>query len=343
MNEYDEKILNIKKNHRMLLGLVKEKLEEEGNIFSFNTKNIVDVLTHDKNVVDKYEAVISAQKLIEKYQNDIKNAKSTDEIKEIRKNLNSCINKVKKAMKNRGIDDVEFNNYCEQVNKYRKRIAENIRFIKRKEKINEIETLLSNFKNLNEEELIKLKKLVKNELAYGKRNINKYGDISNLEISSNEEISSDNTQNHSKSLINPELTMDFATYDDLQSFLDSQIDTYEKRYSIMKSDEYTGGLIKNISIFSKNLPKLINNKQRAKCMLRDYYLFCRKSELLGYGDYVHNNNSILHNIKMVLKNSILKNKENMLEDEHSKAIDWIINFCDNNDMSINYRKSSYIR
>ena len=230
-------------------------------------------------------------------------------------------------------DDIEFNNYCEDVKRYRKRISENIRYLKRYEKINEIENLNSNISSLNEEDTLRLKKLVKNEMSYGKRNIEKLGST----VDNNENVNTNANTNLSM-ISNPMLTMDFESYDSLQDFLNCRVDFYERQYNVEKNDEYNGSIIKNISIFNKNLPKLINNKRRVKCMIRDYHLFVRKPELLGYSNYLKNSNSLRYNLKNVIKNGVLKNKEKSLEEEHNKAVNWIINFCNDNDLEIRYNK-----
>ena len=171
MNNYDDKIVMIKNNQRKLLELVRNKLTENNPIFNLNTKKIVDVITHDDQMVKKYEAVVKAQQLIEEYTEKIKNSSSVLEIMEIRKELNKCINKVRKEMVNRGFENTDIDNYFEDIKKYRKIISQKLRFLKRENKISEIDSL-NDRDDLTEEETIRLSKLVKNELSYGKRNLN---------------------------------------------------------------------------------------------------------------------------------------------------------------------------
>lgn len=352
MNNYDEKITAIKENQKKLLIMVKSKIQEENEIFNLNTKNIVDVLSHDEKTIKKYEAVINAQKLIEEYTNEILNANSIEEIVEIRKKLNGCINKIKKEMRNRGIDDVEYNKYCEDANKLRKKISANIRFLKREEKIKEIELLNNNIDNLNEDELLRLKKLVKNEVNYGNRNLNE--DYFNKTIvtrkkKKNQTIEEDTDNEMIKTLKsldfgsvqnNSVIKEDFETFNNLHEFLDSKVESYNYRYNIEKMGLYTGGIIKNIIVFNKNLPKLINNKKKSKMMLRDFNYYVRKPELLGYGDYVYSHSSIINNFKRALTtNVVLKSKEVSYAKEHEKVINWIIDFCKSNNMEIKYDKT----
>ena len=185
MNNYDDKIIMIKDNQRKLLELVRNKFNENNPIFNLNTRNVVDVITYDNKMVKKYEAVIKAQQLIEEYTEKIKNSSSVLEIIEIRKELNKCINKVRKEMINRGFDTIEIDNYCEDIKKYRKLVSQKLRYLKRENKISEIDSL-NNRDDLTEEEAIRLSKLVKNELSYGRRNLNE-GNKPNRIILKNEE------------------------------------------------------------------------------------------------------------------------------------------------------------
>ncbi len=355
MNNYELKILNIKENQKKLLEMVKDSIEKEGIVFNINTRNIVDVLYHDSKVTKKYEAVVKAQQLIEEYTKQIKEATSIEEIKEIRKKLNSCITKIKKEMKNRGIDDAEYESYSQSANNLRKRIAENIRYLKREEKINEIESLYSNFDNLNEEELLRFKKLVKNETSYGKRNIvnhdkvlipkkkpedNKEDDKSILLKLLSETKTDDNTITVSPN----QGTIFFETFDSLDEFLSTRINFFERQYKIKPLQGYNGSIIKNITVFTRNLPKLIMNKNKVRYMVRDYHyfhnnLFYRKPELLGYSNYTGMNNSIIGSFKQAIRRSVFKEKEDYYLEEHNKVIEWVINFCKNNHMEIRFNKT----
>ena len=360
MNNYDDKIILIKENQKKLLEMVKEKIKEENEIFNLNTKNIVSVLNYDSNVVKKYEAVLEAQKLIEEYTKEILNANSIDEIKEIRKKLNSCINKVKKEMINRGIDDIEYNNYCESVKKYRKRVSENIRYLKREEKINEIENLNNNFDNLNEEELLRLKKLVKNELSYEKRNLGEaLINTNNKEIKEHnvkrelddilsslynkkndkKDISKDN--GHRLTINIPpakKVVEEFVKYDSIEDYLKDRVISFNNQFKVRHTEEYDGSVIKNIVIFTRNIPKLISNKKSAKSMVVYYNSICRKSELYAYSKYITNANSIMHNLKRVVTRKPLEEKENELKSKHDNIARWILDYCEKNHKVISYNK-----
>jgi len=367
MNNYDDKIIAIKNAQTELLKLVKNKIETESNTFNISTKSIIDVLNYDDKMVKKYEAVVEAQKLIEKYTNELKLATTVDEITEIRKKINSSINKIKKEMKNRGIDENEYNNYCQNANNLRKIIAANIRYLKRESKIKEIEELNSNISDLSLEDKDKLKKLVKNELAYGKRNINKYiateedkldekDDVISDELSKKAFINKDKQEENKidvkKAVIGKDFLLNqinsfaqennsrrFKTYDSLHDFIGDQVEDFKLRYKVDSTLDYTNNPVKNLVIFAKNLPKIIGNKAKVRPMIFDYNIYFRKSELIGYSEYVRENSSILYNLKKAFGISSLNDKEYFYLNEHEKCINWIIEFCDKNNLAISYRKA----
>ena len=340
MNNYDEKIQCIKETQKELLKLVKNKIIEENEIFNLDTRNIVDVLNHDNKVIKKYEAIIKAKELIEEYTNQIQQATDIEEIKEIRKKLNSCINKIKKEMKNRGFDDIEINNYTEEAKKLRKKIAFNIRVLKREEKIKEIEVLNNNIDNLSNEELIKFKKLIKNEVSYGKRNLN-YDENKIVKKVIFEEKEKKNVINFNIPRDDKVKTNKIKSYDNLEDFLKEKIVEYEGYYYIQPIDKYNGNFIKNIRIFTKNIPNILKNKDSVERMKCDNRLYIRKAELRAYYRYIEENSSIIKNFKQAIKPSVLDDKESEYVDEHQRIVKWIIEYCNTHHMNISYNQRMY--
>ena len=169
MSNYDEKIAKIKETHKYLIEEVKKEIEEKNNILNLNIGDLTSLLDYDSTMVKKYEAVVRAQELIDEFTTSIKNSNSVEEIKAIRNKLNYYINKIKKEIKDRGLSEEEFNRYYMNATNLRKGIAKYVRFLKRDEKISEIEALNGNIENLDKEELTRLRTLLKNEVAYGKK------------------------------------------------------------------------------------------------------------------------------------------------------------------------------
>ena len=169
MTSYDEKIAKIKETHKFLIEKVKQEIEEKNHVLNLNIGDLTSLLDYDSTMVKKYEAVVKAQELIDEFTTSIKNSNSVEEIKAIRNKLNYYINKIKKEIKDRGLSEEEFNKYYMNATNLRKDIAIYVRFLKRDDKIAEIESLNGNIDNLDKEQLTRLRTLLKNEVAYGKK------------------------------------------------------------------------------------------------------------------------------------------------------------------------------
>ena len=404
MKNYDKKIEKIKEREKQLLEIAQCNIYFDGRSFRKYAKEVIEALDYHNKTGKKYIAVVNAQKAIKKYTKQILEAKDVEEIKEIRKKINKSINKIKEEMKKRDIDEEMYNKYCEKAKQFRKRIAQNIRYLKRKEKIKEIKKLNKHIDKLSKDDLKKLRRLVKNELEYSKRNLIKedevlYGDIDyipNVDLESMDSEDSDITyyelqeedfteeekreieeakvekvkekkdkkekekkkkknkkKKHNKEkkdfLLEDNIgtTSDFdeekqepisfpTGYRLLEDYLEDKIETYDERYNIEKIDEYTGGVVKNLHIFGKNVSKMLKNKEKSRIMLTDYNSYCRRPELLGYSDYIRRHNSIIHNIKEAITTNVFKEKEYLYDDEMYSAVRWIMNYCENNNMEISY-------
>ena len=138
MNNYDEKIKKIKETEKELLTSVKEEVEKNNNVLNLEIGNVINLLNYDSTLVKKYEAVVNAQKLIFGFARDINNSTSVDEIKEIRNKLNYYINKIKKEIKDRNLSEEVYNKYYENSSNLRKSIAKYVRYLKREDKISEL-------------------------------------------------------------------------------------------------------------------------------------------------------------------------------------------------------------
>ena len=177
MNNYDKKIEKIKERQKQLLEIVRYYVYIDSKSFRKYAKEVIEELDYNDKMGKKYMAVVNAQKSVKKYAKQIVEAKDADEVKEIRKKLNKSINLIKEEMKKRNISEDTYNQYCERAKYFRKRIAEDVRYLKRKEKIKEIKKLNKHIDDLSKDDLKRLRKLVKNELEYGKRNLAKYGEL----------------------------------------------------------------------------------------------------------------------------------------------------------------------
>ena len=415
MNNYDKKIEKIKERQKQLLEIVRYYVYIDSKSFRKYAKEVIEELDYNDKMSKKYMAVVNAQKSVKKYAKQIVEAKDADEVKEIRKKLNKSINLIKEEMKKRNISEDTYNQYCERAKYFRKRIAEDVRYLKRKEKIKEIKKLNKHIDDLSKDDLKRLRKLVKNELEYGKRNLAKYGelvdcdsDLTGIDLgkidsedadidyyvlqeedydeddkdvvvevveetkeekknkdkkkdkkdkkhkkekSKKEKVDKKEKKEKDKkedtfvlnknvlgSLVrqnNPEIHFE---YNSVEDYLEDKVEDYQRQYQIDRIDDYTGSLFKNLRIFKNNLSKMIKNKEKGKQMLEDSTQVV-KPELRGYSDYVTKRNSIMRNIKEAITTNVFRSKEALFDEEMDKSINWIVNYCKNNNMEISYQKT----
>ncbi len=370
MNNYEDKINNIKETEKYLLEMVKEEINRQNSILNFNIQEIIKTIDYNRENNKKYEATLNAQVLIKELTEQIAKSNDIDEIKAIRNKLNYYINKVKTVIKERNISEEEYNKYYENATNLRKSIAKYIRFLKREDNISEIERL-HNKEDLTDEEELLLKKKIKLETNYGRRNSNvtttkkeeikkENNDSSlekllkqlgrseekidrkplnlNLNIEPKKEIipTEVDIEKFKKSIINHRVNV--IGYDNVDSFLLERTDVFSGRYQIKKNNKYDGCLVHNIANFIKNVPNFIHNKGRIKMMERDCSIYDRSPEFIGFIEYTRYSNSIKKNISKLFENSTLRKNEYTYQNEQNRVVKWIKNFCIHNDLEIDYIK-----
>ena len=361
MNNYDEKIKKIKETEKELLTSVKEEIEKNNNVLNLEIGNVINLLNYDSTLVKKYEAVVNAQKLIFGFARDINNSTSVDEIKEIRNKLNYYINKIKKEIKDRNLSEEVYNKYYENSSNLRKSIAKYVRYLKREDKISEIESLNNNIDKLNEEELLRLKNLIKNEINYGKKNnvkeevVNIFGFKPVKKIDLEEDLRTSKVLKEIRerkpvvpsgdNVLNPltikvdNVKSNLDSYGSLDEFLDSEVKNFDNRYKLVKTEKYTKSVIKNIPILIKNVPKLIYNKKKIRWMKSDFNLYFGGVALEAYSKYQKKKNSVINNIKYTLLNGVLKRKEEEIKEEHDVCVEAIKKYCHDRHLHIRYTKT----
>lgn len=360
MNNYEEKIKNIKETEKYLLEIARNAITTQNKILNLNIQDLICMLNYDESTVKKYESTLKAQMLIEKFTNDILEAKDVDEIKAIRNRLNYYINKVKTEIKDRNVSEEEYNKYYENATLLRKNIARYVRFMKREENIKEIDRLSENIDSLNEDELNNLKRLLRLESDYGKRNKNpnpvkkeekKQNDdskdfekrLSRLfsEYKRNEEPKENKESLKIVFNNDKKVSQSYVEYDNLDSYLSHRINVFNNRYVLKKVNKYDGSLVHNIAEFIKNIPVFRENKKRIEKMKQASVYYDRTPEFIGFIEYNKRDNSLMKNFKKVFKNTTVRNKERLYLEEHKNCIDWIKKFCHVNRMQIDYKKKVY--
>ena len=379
MNNYEEKINSIKKAEKYLLEMARDEINRQNDLLSFNIQDLVKMIGYSEENIKKYEATLKAQVLISDLTNQIAKCNDIDEIKAIRNKLNYYINKVKTIIKERNISEEEYNKYYENATNLRKSISTYIRFLKREDNINEIEALY-NKKDLSLEEEALLKKKIKLETSYGKRNSNNKPDVNENKkekkksndndelnrllksLSKDTESKKINNKSDIEELLkhlgkkeekNVSLNVDalkrsvsnskisIDEYHSVDDLLSNRTKLFDSRYQIKKNNRYDGGLLHNIGNFIKNVPNFIYNKGRIKMMERDCGIYDRSPEFIGFIEYTRHCNSIKRNISKVFKNSSICKNEHYYYDEQNRIIDWIKNFCNHNNLEISYMQKRY--
>lgn len=172
MNNDGIRIEKIKADHAELLRLVRNSIVDNKGQLSESIDSVITVLDFDDKCVKKQEAMEQARELVASLTEEILNAKTKEEIFEIRKKLNYYINKIKAEIKKRNVSEETLNDYYAKATYLRKDIARYIRFLKREDNIAEIDRLYDRYESLNAEEMETLKKALRREINYNHRNLN---------------------------------------------------------------------------------------------------------------------------------------------------------------------------
>ena len=362
MNNYEEKINNIKETEKYLLEMARNKILSQNKIMNLNIQDLICMLNYDDSTVKKYEATLKAQMLIEQFTLDIANATDVEEIKAIRNRLNYYINKIKSEVKEKNIPEEEYNKYYENATILRKNIATYIRFLKREDNIKEIDRL-NNKDNRTVEEEDSLKKHIRLERNYGKKYTNPTVekkvvkkeekknsiDMDKLIKSFNEGLAKKNEEtikpvfsfNLQSAIKNKPATVSFKQYENVDEYLEHRLISFECRYSLKKTNPYDGGIIHNTAALIKNVPRIIHNKEEIKRMKNDSCFHDRSFEFSGYINYAIHQNSVKENIKRIFSTSELKKKEERALNTHKRIIEWIKDYCDDIHCHIDYKRKVY--
>lgn len=372
MNKDEIRIEKIKKDHIELLKKVRDNITTNQEDLSKNIKDAISVIKIDEKCIRKQETAIKAQKLIADLTQEIVEAKTKEEVIEIRKKLNYNINKIKEEIKKRNIDEEYLNSYQEKTAYLRKDIAKYIRFLKREDNIARIDSLYSNYDKLTKEEMIELKKALSREITYNRRNKTLFNDENTIQIvkqkinvpikktdivesiegnpftmSKTKEENNDDIFQYSKSEPKQPQYHYFAkdisstNFTEVENYLDSRVGRYNRQYHIRPTKDYIeNSLGKNITCFFKNLPSYIHNKKAIKEMKDDYYRYYNGNDLGSFIEYTKRRNSILRSLKCIFSKSHLYSNINLLK--HDKCTAWLYEFCKQNGMDLSFQKQKTI-
>lgn len=374
MNRDGIRIEKIKSDHAELLKMVRNSIIENKGQVSESIKDVISVLDFDEKCIKRQEATLKAQELVESLTNEILEAKTKEEVFEIRKKLNYNINKIKAEIKKRNIDEKYLNDYQAKITYLRKDIAKYIRFLKREDNIMEIDRMYSNYKKLNLEELSTLKKALSKEVNYNRRNIKEFKEpkevvsyeeekVENEEIVAEVEI--DESENPFKLESQKEELQEMpfsikkdspaprrpgyyfeksirnVEFPEVETYLKSRIKSYNIQYGILPTEDYNKGkLSENIIHFIHNIPKYNHNKKIIKQMKSDYHQYYRGSDFKSYIEYLKKRNSIKEGLKCIFSRTHLYSNNTLIE--HEKCSMWLYEFCRRNGMDIVFQKEKTI-
>ena len=349
----EEKLEKIKTERVDLLKKVSESIKNNSNAFSFEIDEVLNQLNIDEVSVKRYEALVNAKELIENLTFQIVETDDPQEIVEIRKKLNYYINKIKNEAKKRQIPQEKLDNYQEKTLVFRKDIAKYIRFLKRKNNIDEIECLNSKVESLSKEELKKLKKMINNEINYNRRNSFDGMTKETIEVNNEKKDVIDNrdeksflqtvydVQNKSDVFVEKDKPLSFKIdklecprpivpefhFENINEFLDYKVNRYKQIYGIKDTYDYGNSFFSNLLSFVKNVPIYCDNKKRIKNMQCVSNIFYSGQDLLGYVEYSLKRNSIRNGLKSLFCKSYLYSDGIKCLNDHNRCVEWIVEHC----------------
>jgi len=358
MNKID-RLEKIKRERKELLSRVKDSLQNNSTNFNTNCDELLNVLKVDEESTKKYKSLIKAQELIIELTEQIKNATTQEEIIKLRNRLNYYLNKIKEEIKKRNLSQEEIEKYQEKTSYLRKDISKYLRYIKRENTLEEIDTLI-NKDNTSKEDKKRLGKLLSKENRYNRLNLNPkkitkiykpnfilVGPSYRKEEIKEKIVKCTALIPISKPLVKdqtPKLDIvradikqslkfkELVTDEDIISYISLRAKTIKEQYHITEPDDYNNHFFSNLVIFFKNIPTFMDNKRKIKFMKRDYCHFYHGNDLVGFIEYSHSRNSIRENLKAVLSRSYLFSKEGEYLNDHEKCASWIVNFCEKNNL-----------
>lgn len=342
----EEKIAKINNDRKIILNNIKDRLKSSNEMCNNDFMEIANLINFEDKSQKEYKAIIEAKNLIFELTKEISNSTSVDEIISIRKRINYYINKIKNILKKRGIYQKQIDNISEKSTYLRKNIACYIRFLKRKDKIAEIINLSDkDMKTIEEKD--RLKKLLKNELRFNKRNqeVNEKEDIKyNEDLDDNGEIDFETIfkLNDNKPVNRVELDFDFEKKGEKQEydgFFDYCIEfsdesaedritenmlneskNFEAQYGLEELNKYDSYFIINLIKLLGNIPKIIHNKKMIKFMESDYRYVYRGEDLRKCIEIAIQENSIVNSLRYIFRNSILSNREDECLNIHNNIL-----------------------
>ncbi len=175
MNKREKYIKKLEENRALALEYITKALDSNNNDICLNVDDIIIMTLLKDDASDKKtnEALCNARGTIKSLISEIRNARSLDEIVNVRKKLNYYLNKVKSIMKQKNVNEENITLYSNIVKELRNNIGEYLRLVKRNDYVLSLKEL-SRKENLTDEEIKLLENSYERERRFNTRLLKKY-------------------------------------------------------------------------------------------------------------------------------------------------------------------------
>ena len=330
-----EKIENMKLDRLELYRLVKESISNNNISYRNDTEELTKALYEEEQTSKKYSSIVKAQELVVSLSQEIMEAKTPEEIIALRKKLNYYINKIKTEIKKRNISEEELSKYQDNASHLRKDISTLLRYSKREVKLNEIDELNSR-ENLSKEDKKYLGKLISTERRYNRVNLHPeiYKKPKKKKENNFLKELSFKLEKSPVPVYRSEFLQQDAPIEEIENYVEEKVSCFRQQYNIEDSREYSGSKIKNLFIFFQNIPVILRNRKKIQSMVVAHNIFYSGDDLGSYIEYMSRKNSIRNNIRNILSRSYLLSDESKYLNDHTKCVEWIIDYCKYYDLTL---------
>ena len=302
----DQRIEKIINDHNTLVDRAHEEKKVASSRFKSSADRITTELISKVNDSVKEQTFSEIKDLIVYLTDELDKADNLEKITELRKKLNYYISIIKKELTKTEIDAVTIEDFSISINDYRKSISKTIRYANRNKNIDEMVELNSDFYELSDREFLNLRKLIKREQDYNRKNLNpkekeeKKGAVTNLKVTMK------NFETINQDYVNRRL------YDIKRFYKMEELPSYDKK---------TGS---NILSLVKNIPSYLKNKKIISAINTENEFF-DKEVLNGFIDYNTKRNSIRLTLRGILDPKYRKTIDSMYLKNDAYCYYWIKN------------------
>ena len=336
--DYRDKIEKINSDRFLMLETIKENIIKNKGALSKKIDDVIIALNLDECCVKEYKAIIKVKQLILELVEEIYKADSIEDIVKLRNKINYYINKIKKEMVRRNVEPAKFETLKNGVGDLRSNISMYIRFLKRKENLVQIDNLMIDIGSLSDEERIRVKKLINNEIRYNKKffeikNPSKDLKPQNIDVANpDDDINGQVSKKEDDSILkviptvvsNPSSALSKRLSS--EEYLDERLEFYSSHYMFYDLFGYNNSILKNIVNLFRNIPRYRLNKKILKTAIMDYNIFQHTEELEAFINYSRKRNSVATALLAIFQSSYLSQREMECLFNHNNFKAWFTEF-----------------